>query len=178
MTIMPAATIVFLFKSWFSFAAVGIMMFFCIGAFYSQCRIVIESTELFSTLPTPGATASCSFDKLTSGLQSTGKDVIACIIFQAPTITPRALFGVHIIDNFWMNSLDLLSQINWWLIRSVGTSRTARSARSARTANTARTGRSRWAWTRSMTRFICTTRTLYTVHIYVYISMNCYVQFD
>lgn len=83
-------------------------MFFCIGTFYPYYRIIIESTELFPTLPTPGATASCSFDKLTGGLQSTGKDVIARIIFQAPTITPRTLFGVHIIDELWKDSLDLL----------------------------------------------------------------------
>jgi len=88
------------------------MMFFCIGTFYPCNRIVIESTELFSTLPTPGATASCPFDKLTGGLQSTGKDVIARIIFQTPAIAPRALFSVHIIDELWKDSLDLLSQIN------------------------------------------------------------------
>lgn len=85
------------------------MMFFCIGTFYPCDRIIIESTELFSTLPTPGATASCSFDKLTGSLQSTGKDVIARIIFQAPAITPRTLFSIHLIDELWKDSLDRLS---------------------------------------------------------------------
>ena len=152
MTIMPTATIILLFKSWFRLTTVGIMMFFCIGTFYPSYRIIIESTELFSTVPTPGATASCSFDKLTGGLQSTGKDVITRIIFQAPAIAPRALFGVHMIDELWKDSLDLLSQINyrnriWWSIRSIGTSRTARTARTTNTARTSGTGGTRWART-------------------------------
>ena len=78
-----------------------------LSRFDTRSRINIHPTELLSTLPAPRATTACTKVEPTRfGLETTCKDIIASIIFQAPARTPWTLFCVVGHPMLWLQDLS------------------------------------------------------------------------
>ena len=93
MAIVTTRAIFFVFIAFFFHTAlciVGCM----IANFYTGLRIVVRCTEFFPTEKAPRATASSANDKFSLGSQATREYIIACIIFETPPLTPRALLCI------------------------------------------------------------------------------------
>ena len=72
------------------------MILFCIFCFDASGRINVDTTELLTAFPTPGAPATGSNHKgLTSGGKSAREYVVTCVIFQTPAFAPGTLFWIH-----------------------------------------------------------------------------------
>ena len=95
MTIMTTTAVVFLFVTRFFLTTFGIMILTRRRHFSTSRRIHIQITELFTTFPAPRSSATGSYHESTGCLQSTSKNIVTGSIFQAPSFTPGALFGIH-----------------------------------------------------------------------------------
>ena len=60
--------------------------------------IDVSSTKLLTTFPTPRlATTGTDKEVISAGRKPTRKNVITRIILEAPSLTPGALLGVHLV---------------------------------------------------------------------------------
>jgi hypothetical protein len=57
-------------------------------------RIDVLTAELFAAGPTPGSSATGSNHKVTSGLETACKNIVAGGVLESPSFTPGTLFGV------------------------------------------------------------------------------------
>jgi len=91
--IMPSFTVLLLFEIRFSLAA---FMVSVSGGreFRAAYRVIVLAAELLATLPAPTLSTSCTHYELIIRFKPTSKNIIARGVFQTPTLTPGALFGV------------------------------------------------------------------------------------
>lgn len=57
-------------------------------------RIDVLATELFTAGPTPGSSATGVHHKAALSLETASKNIVAGGVFESPSFTPGALFGV------------------------------------------------------------------------------------
>jgi hypothetical protein len=84
MRVVTSRTVVFLFEARFLCAA-GSVMIPCPRVFRACHGVIIETTEPFSTFPTPRSATSGTYNESAPCLQTACKDIVAGIIFEAPT---------------------------------------------------------------------------------------------
>ena len=60
----------------------------------ARLRVNVQAAELLAAFPTPGLAAAGSDDKGSLAGKAAGKNVITGSIFEAPSLTPGALFSV------------------------------------------------------------------------------------
>ena len=60
----------------------------------ARLRVNVQAAELLAALPTPGLAAAGSDDEGSLGGKTAGENVITGSVFEAPSLTPRTLFGV------------------------------------------------------------------------------------
>ena len=93
MSTVSTRTVLFLFKTRFMTTTVS-MTVFSRREFLTCSGIIIGTTVFETTAPAPRATASCLLHKGSAGFEATGKNIITSVIFQTPTLAPRALLRV------------------------------------------------------------------------------------
>ena len=93
---MSTWAVVFLFESFFLFTTGRRMCLLCIWSLFTGFRIDVSSTKLLTTFPTPRpTTAGTDIEIISIGGKPASKNIIACIIFETPPLTPGTLLGVH-----------------------------------------------------------------------------------
>jgi hypothetical protein len=118
---MPTWTIVFFDVAGFLGTAGGSMIVLGCLRLLTSDRIDILTAELFATGPTPGSTTPGSNHKVTSGLETACKNIVAGGVFESPSFTPGTLFGVvgHGLcwgDRFRFRDLDIKYRDHWGLL--------------------------------------------------------------
>ena len=93
-TIVPSATIVRLDKPLFVSTTRRVVIVPSRRRPLACLRVCVQTAELLAAFPTPGLTAAGSDDKGSLGGKAAGKNVITGSVFEAPSLTPGALFGV------------------------------------------------------------------------------------
>ncbi len=93
MSTVPTRTVLFLFETRFMTTAIT-MIVFSRREFLTCARVIIGATVFETTPPAPGTTTACPLHKGSAGFKATGKNIITCVIFQTPALTPRALLCI------------------------------------------------------------------------------------
>jgi hypothetical protein len=97
------------------------MRIFCNLGLLTGSGINVLTAKFFATGPTPGSTTPGSYHKVTSGLESACKNIVAGGVFESPSFTPGTLFGVggHGLcwgDRFRFRDLDIKYRDHWVLL--------------------------------------------------------------
>ena len=105
MGIVSSRTVVGFLKPVVSGTTRRIVVFTCTSTLRPRRRIDVHPTKLLPTLPAPGSATTRTNHKFsTSGWKTTGKDIVASRVFQAPSLAPRTLFGIVHVGADWMQS--------------------------------------------------------------------------
>ena len=96
MGVMPSRAVLLLLVAWFPCATDGVMMIPGRRCSLTCLRIHVLSAELLATFEAPGfATSIIDQEACATGRKTTGKNIVAGCILQAPSFTPGALLGIH-----------------------------------------------------------------------------------
>ena len=96
MGVMPSRAVLLLLVAWFPCATDGVMIVPGRRCSLACLWIHVLSAELLATFEAPGfATTVIDQEACATGRKTTGKNIVAGVVLQAPSFTPGALLGIH-----------------------------------------------------------------------------------
>lgn len=95
MAIVTPRTVVIRIKSTFNHTTLLIVRIAGVTCFFTGDGIYVLPTEFFAAFPAPGPAATRTDHKTApTCLKPACENIVTCGVFEAPSVTPRALFGV------------------------------------------------------------------------------------